>query len=257
MSKDVVAKSDHPQTGTPEPDRRYPLPDRSCVEPRRMPSGTATLCHLSARRRWTKPAIDDLGRGHSNRIARRVRRVGDPHDAQGTDRRLTMSSWIVERLNVRPFDGGPSRSWTPASSSAMPAARGGGLCTGRPKKKNPSVPGSERRGQWQTSGEAAPCHPRHDGAYVRSEIGAMLQVVASCRCHSTADTGCMIDIINFDCPSCGAAYKLVRHPKPEPKPHNIPVFCVSCSGPLHADDSDHVLKYFMVARPGERRAQPR
>jgi len=54
---------------------------------------------------------------------------------------------------------------------------------------------------------------------------------------------------NFSCPECGAAYKLVRVPKPDSgEPLSNPVFCVSCDYPLSPSDNGFVLKYVMISR---------
>lgn len=54
----------------------------------------------------------------------------------------------------------------------------------------------------------------------------------------------------FKCPNCGALYEVVRV---EAAPANDPeITCRSCGGPLPGREAGLVLKYFLVARPGER-----
>ena len=54
----------------------------------------------------------------------------------------------------------------------------------------------------------------------------------------------------FKCPNCGALYEVVRV---EAAPANDPeIACRSCGGPLLGREAGLVLKYFLVARPGER-----
>jgi predicted RNA-binding Zn-ribbon protein involved in translation (DUF1610 family) len=52
----------------------------------------------------------------------------------------------------------------------------------------------------------------------------------------------------FDCPHCGARYKLVRV-ELEPVEAGGHIACRSCGGPLKSHDGGHILKYFMVDRP--------
>jgi formylmethanofuran dehydrogenase subunit E len=56
----------------------------------------------------------------------------------------------------------------------------------------------------------------------------------------------MTDIPDFACPECGAIYKRVRVPKPEPKPYREAVHCLHCGEPFNAEDGTHFLKYLMV-----------
>jgi predicted RNA-binding Zn-ribbon protein involved in translation (DUF1610 family) len=52
----------------------------------------------------------------------------------------------------------------------------------------------------------------------------------------------------FDCPHCGARYKLVRV-EPESVEASGPIACRSCGGPLKSHADRHILKYFLVDRP--------
>ena len=52
----------------------------------------------------------------------------------------------------------------------------------------------------------------------------------------------------FDCPHCGARYKLVRV-EVEPVEAGGQIACRSCGGPLESYDGRHILKYFLVDRP--------
>jgi predicted RNA-binding Zn-ribbon protein involved in translation (DUF1610 family) len=51
----------------------------------------------------------------------------------------------------------------------------------------------------------------------------------------------------FDCPHCGARYKLVRV-EPESVEVSGPIACRSCGGPLESHADRHILKYFLVDR---------
>jgi predicted RNA-binding Zn-ribbon protein involved in translation (DUF1610 family) len=53
---------------------------------------------------------------------------------------------------------------------------------------------------------------------------------------------------SFDCPHCGARYKLVRV-EAETVEASGPIACRSCGGPLKSHADGHILKYFMVDRP--------
>jgi predicted RNA-binding Zn-ribbon protein involved in translation (DUF1610 family) len=55
----------------------------------------------------------------------------------------------------------------------------------------------------------------------------------------------------FKCPSCGALYEVVRV---EAASANDPeITCRACGGPLRGREGRFILKYFLVARPGERK----
>jgi predicted RNA-binding Zn-ribbon protein involved in translation (DUF1610 family) len=54
-------------------------------------------------------------------------------------------------------------------------------------------------------------------------------------------------ITPFDCPVCGAQYKLVRVEDKAAVDRQIT--CRSCGGPLQGRDGRFILKYFMVSRP--------
>jgi len=56
----------------------------------------------------------------------------------------------------------------------------------------------------------------------------------------------------FNCPNCGAEYKLVRV-EADPTTKIRELTCVKCGGPLHARVGRFVLKYFF--RDGSRRRQ--
>ena len=55
---------------------------------------------------------------------------------------------------------------------------------------------------------------------------------------------------NFNCPNCGASYKVVRVEAPVRT--NVAIACRNCGAPLAACADGAALKYFMVARPHER-----
>jgi hypothetical protein len=50
----------------------------------------------------------------------------------------------------------------------------------------------------------------------------------------------------FNCPNCGAKYKVVEVEAPSA---TADLTCVSCGGPLPARDGGFLLKYFLVQRP--------
>jgi hypothetical protein len=52
----------------------------------------------------------------------------------------------------------------------------------------------------------------------------------------------------FDCPHCGARYKLVRV-EAESVEASGQIACRSCGGPLESHADRHILKYFLVDRP--------
>jgi predicted RNA-binding Zn-ribbon protein involved in translation (DUF1610 family) len=60
----------------------------------------------------------------------------------------------------------------------------------------------------------------------------------------------------FDCPNCGAQYKLVRVETNETLPDQQ-LTCRKCRGPLHGREGRFVLKYFLVDRPRRRVLGPR
>jgi hypothetical protein len=56
------------------------------------------------------------------------------------------------------------------------------------------------------------------------------------------------DVSRFECPNCGAKYKLVRV-EADPKIINRQITCRSCGAPFHGREGTLALKYFMVDRP--------
>ena len=52
----------------------------------------------------------------------------------------------------------------------------------------------------------------------------------------------MREVTSFRCPTCDAAYKVVRAEAP-PK-HDRELTCLSCGGPLRSREGKFVLKYF-------------
>jgi predicted RNA-binding Zn-ribbon protein involved in translation (DUF1610 family) len=58
--------------------------------------------------------------------------------------------------------------------------------------------------------------------------------------------------VPFQCPTCGAEYKLVRVETKEAVPHQQ-ITCRKCAGPLPGSEGHLILKYFLVDR-GRRRA---
>lgn len=55
----------------------------------------------------------------------------------------------------------------------------------------------------------------------------------------------------FTCPNCGALYEVVQV---EAAPANDrEITCRVCGGPLRGREGEFILKYFLVARPGERK----
>jgi hypothetical protein len=52
----------------------------------------------------------------------------------------------------------------------------------------------------------------------------------------------------FECPNCGAQYKLVRLETNEVLPDQQ-LACRKCGGPLHGREGRFILKYFLVDRP--------
>jgi predicted RNA-binding Zn-ribbon protein involved in translation (DUF1610 family) len=52
----------------------------------------------------------------------------------------------------------------------------------------------------------------------------------------------------FDCPHCGARYKLVRIEVEAVDPGGS-IACRSCGGPLKSHADRHILKYFLVDGP--------
>ena len=55
----------------------------------------------------------------------------------------------------------------------------------------------------------------------------------------------MPNATEFQCPSCGAQYKVVRV---EAVPaHDQQLLCLTCDGPLHGREGEFALKYFRVA----------
>jgi predicted RNA-binding Zn-ribbon protein involved in translation (DUF1610 family) len=56
------------------------------------------------------------------------------------------------------------------------------------------------------------------------------------------------DVVSFDCPNCGAKYKLVRA-EADPKLLDRQITCRSCGAPLHGREGSMALKYFLVDGP--------
>ena len=56
------------------------------------------------------------------------------------------------------------------------------------------------------------------------------------------------DISRFECPNCGAKYKLVRV-EAEPNSPDRQVICRSCGAPFYGREGALALKYFLVDRP--------
>ena len=52
----------------------------------------------------------------------------------------------------------------------------------------------------------------------------------------------------FDCPHCGARYKVVRVEVDSVEAKGQ-IACRSCGGPLESHAGRHILKYFLVDRP--------
>jgi predicted RNA-binding Zn-ribbon protein involved in translation (DUF1610 family) len=50
----------------------------------------------------------------------------------------------------------------------------------------------------------------------------------------------------FNCPNCGARYKVVRVAADSPLRE---ITCRSCGGPLRASEGGYILKYFLIDRP--------
>jgi len=60
------------------------------------------------------------------------------------------------------------------------------------------------------------------------------------------------EVSRFECPHCGAKYKLVRA-EADPEMLDRQITCRSCGAPLQASEGALALKYFLVDRP---RTQP-
>ena len=56
------------------------------------------------------------------------------------------------------------------------------------------------------------------------------------------------DLSPFECPNCGAKYKLIRV-EAEPQSLDRQITCRSCGAPLHGREGAIALKYFLVDRP--------
>jgi predicted RNA-binding Zn-ribbon protein involved in translation (DUF1610 family) len=52
----------------------------------------------------------------------------------------------------------------------------------------------------------------------------------------------------FECPNCGAQYKIVRVETDGAVPEGQ-LTCRTCGGPLHGREGRFILKYFLVDRP--------
>ena len=55
-------------------------------------------------------------------------------------------------------------------------------------------------------------------------------------------------ISRFECPNCGAKYKLVRA-EADPKLPDREITCRRCGTPFHGREGSLALKYFLVDRP--------
>ena len=60
--------------------------------------------------------------------------------------------------------------------------------------------------------------------------------------------------LDFDCPHCGARYRVVGVVAPSELQERA-VLCRHCQRPLQSRHEQFVLKYFLVERPGERQRQ--
>jgi hypothetical protein len=56
---------------------------------------------------------------------------------------------------------------------------------------------------------------------------------------------------DFDCPHCGAKYRVVGVVAPSQFEERV-VLCRHCQRPLQSRHEQFLLKYFLVERPGER-----
>jgi hypothetical protein len=52
---------------------------------------------------------------------------------------------------------------------------------------------------------------------------------------------------DFNCPKCGAKYKLVRMPTPVGS-CDFPLYCKICSQEFPSKDEESILKYFLVGQ---------
>jgi transcription elongation factor Elf1 len=57
----------------------------------------------------------------------------------------------------------------------------------------------------------------------------------------------------FNCPACGAEYKVVRMEATSAETSHEEVQCRNCGGPLDARDGAFILKYFLVGTPKKSR----
>jgi hypothetical protein len=53
----------------------------------------------------------------------------------------------------------------------------------------------------------------------------------------------------FNCPACGAEYKVVRMEATSAETPDEELQCRNCGGPLDARDGNFILKYFLVKTP--------
>jgi predicted RNA-binding Zn-ribbon protein involved in translation (DUF1610 family) len=60
----------------------------------------------------------------------------------------------------------------------------------------------------------------------------------------------------FECPNCGAQYKLVRVETETALPEQK-IACRKCGGPLPATEGPFILKYFLVGRSRRKTSSPR
>jgi predicted RNA-binding Zn-ribbon protein involved in translation (DUF1610 family) len=65
----------------------------------------------------------------------------------------------------------------------------------------------------------------------------------------------MPETSRFNCPNCGAEYKLVRAEAGPPPDRQI--VCRRCGAPLQGREGKFILKYFLVGRPRTQAKAPR
>jgi hypothetical protein len=63
----------------------------------------------------------------------------------------------------------------------------------------------------------------------------------------------LASIDTFMCPTCGAAYRLIRV-LADPALADCEIACRNCGAALLGREGDQVLKYFMINQPGKTRA---
>ena len=60
----------------------------------------------------------------------------------------------------------------------------------------------------------------------------------------------------FDCPNCGARYKIVRV-EADSQSDDRPISCRKCGVPLQGREGSAVLKYFLIGQPKAKSARAR